>query len=66
MTRWLITGAAGMVGTDLQYALSVAEEDFTALSHLDLDLSDEVGVRRAVATSSSDGNRQLRCLDESR
>ena len=50
MTRWLITGAAGMVGTDLQYALSVAEEDFTALSHLDLDLTDEVGVRRAVAT----------------
>jgi dTDP-4-dehydrorhamnose reductase len=47
MTRYLITGAAGMLGQDLQKALS--GRDFTALSRSDLDVTDLEAVRKAVA-----------------
>ncbi|GGL66119.1 NAD(P)-dependent oxidoreductase [Curtobacterium citreum] len=47
MTRYLITGAAGMLGQDLQQALS--GRDVTALSRADLDITDEQAVAAAVA-----------------
>jgi dTDP-4-dehydrorhamnose reductase len=47
MTRFLITGAAGMLGQDLQQVL--AGRDVTALSRADLDITDPVAVRAAVA-----------------
>ena len=47
MTRYLITGAAGMLGQDLQRALSGRE--VTALSRAELDVTDLDAVRAAVA-----------------
>ncbi|MCS6554952.1 dTDP-4-dehydrorhamnose reductase [Curtobacterium flaccumfaciens] len=47
MTRYLITGAAGMLGQDLQAAL--AGRDVTALSRADLDITDPAAVDAAVA-----------------
>ena len=47
MTRYLITGASGMLGTDLAAAL--AGRDVTALSRADLDITDPAAVAEAVA-----------------
>ena len=47
MTRYLITGAAGMLGQDLQHALS--GRDVTAPGRADLDVTDLDAVRAAVA-----------------
>lgn len=46
MTKYLITGAAGMLGRDLQSAL--AGRDVTALGRAELDVTDLDAVRRAV------------------
>ncbi len=45
--RFLITGASGMLGRDLQVAL--AGREVTALSRSDLDITDHAAVRAAVA-----------------
>ncbi|OII15429.1 dTDP-4-dehydrorhamnose reductase [Curtobacterium sp. MCBA15_008] len=47
MTRYLITGAAGMLGRDLQHAL--ADRDVTARSRAELDITDPAAVDAAVA-----------------
>lgn len=47
MTRYLITGASGMLGRDLQSAL--AGRAVTALGRADLDVTDPSAVARAVA-----------------
>lgn len=47
MTRYLITGASGMLGRDLQEAL--AGRSVTALGRADLDVTDPAAVARAVA-----------------
>jgi dTDP-4-dehydrorhamnose reductase len=47
MSRYLITGAAGMLGRDLQSSL--ASRNVTALSRADLDVADLDAVRAAVA-----------------
>ena len=47
MTRYLITGASGMLGHDLLTAL--AGRDVTALGRADLDVTDPDAVRAAVA-----------------
>ncbi|TFD61364.1 dTDP-4-dehydrorhamnose reductase [Cryobacterium suzukii] len=47
MTRYLITGATGMLGLDLQTAL--AGRDVTALGRNDLDVTDLDAVKAAVA-----------------
>jgi dTDP-4-dehydrorhamnose reductase len=47
MTRYLIAGAAGMLGKDLQKALS--GRDVTALSRAELDVTDRDAVLAAVA-----------------
>ena len=47
MTRYLVTGAAGMLGLDLQHAL--AGREVTALARADLDVTDPAAVRAAVA-----------------
>jgi len=46
MTRYLITGAAGMLGQDLQHGLS--GRDVTAFGRDDLDVTDLDAVREAV------------------
>jgi dTDP-4-dehydrorhamnose reductase len=47
MTRYLVTGAAGMLGRDLQHALRGRE--VTALTRAELDITDPDAVRAAVA-----------------
>lgn len=47
MTRYLVTGAAGMLGHDLQHAL--AGRDVTALTRAELDITDAAAVRDAVS-----------------
>jgi len=49
--RWLITGAAGMVGTDLHAALTSRDEHVTALGRHDLDITDARAVRDAVSAA---------------
>jgi dTDP-4-dehydrorhamnose reductase len=48
MSRWLIAGASGMLGQDLQIELASAGIEFTALSHHDLDVTDADAVEAAV------------------
>ena len=45
----LVTGAAGMLGTDLVTALLEADHDVTGLSRADLDITDAAAVDAAVA-----------------
>jgi dTDP-4-dehydrorhamnose reductase len=47
---WLITGAGGMVGSDLHDALAIRGEDVVALKKSDLDITDS----RAVAAAAAD------------
>jgi dTDP-4-dehydrorhamnose reductase len=48
MSRWLVTGAGGMLGRDLVIALERRGEAVTGLSHGDLDVTDSDAVRAAV------------------
>ncbi|QGN57940.1 dTDP-4-dehydrorhamnose reductase [Nostocoides sp. HKS02] len=51
MTRWLVTGAGGMLGLDLQVVLALAGvdlKDVTALKRADLDITRASEVRDAV------------------
>ncbi|MEN3534875.1 dTDP-4-dehydrorhamnose reductase [Microbispora sp. ZYX-F-249] len=52
--RWLVTGAAGMLGADLTALLAGEGEDVAALSRRDLDLCDPAAVRAAVRTEKPD------------
>jgi dTDP-4-dehydrorhamnose reductase len=54
MTRWLVTGAAGMLGRDLTALLSARNEEFTALARADLDLTDADAVTAAVSAVKPD------------
>lgn len=48
-TSWLVTGAAGMLGTDLVAVLRSAGHDVTATTRADLDLTDRAACADAVA-----------------
>ncbi|MFM9614887.1 dTDP-4-dehydrorhamnose reductase [Streptomyces sp. V2] len=48
MTRWLITGAGGMLGRDLVATLKGSAGEVTALTRADLDITDPAAVRAAV------------------
>ncbi|PKK11881.1 dTDP-4-dehydrorhamnose reductase [Thermomonospora sp. CIF 1] len=52
--RWLITGAAGMLGRELSARLQAAGAEVVALTRADLDLLDEPAVRRTVAACAPD------------
>jgi dTDP-4-dehydrorhamnose reductase len=49
MTRWLVTGAGGMLGTDLVAALERRGESVTGLDRVGLDVTDGPAVAGAVA-----------------
>jgi dTDP-4-dehydrorhamnose reductase len=51
MHRWLITGAAGMVGNDLRHGLESRDEHVVAFGRNDLDITDPRAVREAVAAA---------------
>jgi dTDP-4-dehydrorhamnose reductase len=54
LTRWLITGAGGMAGTDLRGALALRDEPVVALTKSDLDITDSRCVAACVAEARPD------------
>ena len=54
MTRWLVTGAAGMLGRDLTNLLGARGEDFTPLARADLDITDLTAVTELVGAVMPD------------
>ncbi|MEW1723989.1 dTDP-4-dehydrorhamnose reductase [Streptomyces sp. NPDC093109] len=48
MSRWLVTGSAGMLGQDLLAALAAEGEDATGLDRAALDITDPGAVRAAL------------------
>jgi dTDP-4-dehydrorhamnose reductase len=52
--RWLITGAGGQLATHAENLLRNAGDDVLALSELDLDITDDSAVDRAVADARPD------------
>ena len=54
MTRWLITGATGMLGRDLVDTLTQKGEDVTPLGRADLDITDPAAVTAAVKSAEPD------------
>jgi dTDP-4-dehydrorhamnose reductase len=54
VTGWLITGATGMLGTDLVAVLTSANEAVTPLGRRDLDITDGTAVKEAVTTARPD------------
>jgi dTDP-4-dehydrorhamnose reductase len=48
MSRWLVTGAGGMLGQDLVAALERRGEDVTGLTRQDLDITDKTAVDAAL------------------
>ena len=54
MSRWLVTGASGMLGSDLVPLLRDAGEDVLALSHADLDVTSASSVLATVVDARPD------------
>jgi dTDP-4-dehydrorhamnose reductase len=54
MSRWLVTGAAGMLGRDLTALLAARGEEITALTRADLDITDPAAVAKAVDAAKPD------------
>ncbi|HEX3715839.1 MAG TPA: dTDP-4-dehydrorhamnose reductase [Trebonia sp.] len=54
MSRWLVTGAAGMLGRDLTALLTARGEEFTALGRADLDITDAAAAASAVSAVKPD------------
>jgi dTDP-4-dehydrorhamnose reductase len=54
MTRWLVTGAAGMLGRDLTDLLRLRGAEFTGLARADLDIADARAVTAAVSSVKPD------------
>jgi len=54
VTRWLVTGAAGMLGRDLTDLLQARGEEFTPLARVDLDITDPAAVVKAVSVVKPD------------
>jgi dTDP-4-dehydrorhamnose reductase len=54
MTRWLVTGAAGMLGHDLTDLLQARGEDYVPLARADLDITDLTAVEKVVSAVRPD------------
>ena len=54
MTRWLVTGAGGMLGTDLVAALTSRGEPVTGMDRASLDVTDAAAVTDAIASGRPD------------
>ncbi len=52
MTRWLVTGAGGMLGQDVLAAL--ADRDAIACTRIDLDITDADAVQKTIVDSAPD------------
>jgi dTDP-4-dehydrorhamnose reductase len=54
MTRWLVTGAGGMLGADMVTALTTRGEPVTGLDRAGLDVTDATAVTEAIAGDRPD------------
>ncbi|MGD0703521.1 MAG: dTDP-4-dehydrorhamnose reductase [Trebonia sp.] len=54
MTRWLVTGSAGMLGRDLTDLLRARGEDVAGRTRADLDITDASAVAAAIASAKPD------------
>ena len=54
MTRWLVTGAGGMLGTDMVAALTSRGEPVTGMDRAGLDVTDAAAVSDAIAGGRPD------------
>ena len=54
MTRWLVTGAGGMLGTDMVAVLTSRGEPVTAMTRAGLDVTDAAAVTDAIARARPD------------
>ena len=54
MTRWLVTGAGGMLGTDLVAVLTSCGESVTGLDRASLDVTDAAAVTDAIGRGQPD------------
>jgi dTDP-4-dehydrorhamnose reductase len=54
MTRWLVTGAGGMLGTDMVAALTSRSEPVTGMNRASLDVTDAAAVTGAIARCQPD------------
>jgi dTDP-4-dehydrorhamnose reductase len=54
MTRWLVTGAGGMLGTDLVAALTACGEPVTGMDRAGLDVTDAAAVTEAIGRCGPD------------
>jgi dTDP-4-dehydrorhamnose reductase len=54
MTRWLVTGATGMLGSDLSSEIAAAGEPVVPLSRKDLDITDAAAITAAVEAAKPD------------
>jgi len=54
VTRWLITGAGGMLGTDLSAEVAAVGDLVIPLSREDLDITDPSAIARAVQAAKPD------------
>jgi dTDP-4-dehydrorhamnose reductase len=54
MTRWLVTGAGGMLGTDLVAAVASRGEPVTGMDHASLDVTDAAAVTDAITRCRPD------------
>jgi dTDP-4-dehydrorhamnose reductase len=54
VTRWMVVGAGGMLGSDLVTALARDGEDVVSLTRGDLDITDEAAVRAALRDCGPD------------
>ena len=54
MTRWLVTGAGGMLGTNLVAALTARGELVTGMDRVGLDVTDAAAVTEAIARCGPD------------
>jgi dTDP-4-dehydrorhamnose reductase len=54
MTRWLVTGAAGMLGRDLTALLAARGDEYAALARADLDITDADATTAALSSVKPD------------
>jgi dTDP-4-dehydrorhamnose reductase len=54
VTRWLVTGAAGLLGQDLVCLLEARGEQVTPLARADLDITDRTAAAAAVTAAKPD------------
>ena len=66
MTRWLVAGASGMLGTDLVAALASLGESVTGMDRARLDVTDAASVTDAITCHRPERGRKLRGLDRRR